>query len=111
MILLLSLYSTTTPPFSFLFFFNDTATTEIYTLSLHDALPILAGDKRFGDGLILSHHGPLGVFPRKGRRAIHGGHRAAHCTQPGSARCRAINAPSYRCWPPRWGYRTPRPHG
>src|SRR5437763_16533078 len=28
-------------PFThFLFFFNDTATTEIYTLSLHDALPI-----------------------------------------------------------------------
>src|SRR2546427_7074231 len=27
---------------SFFFFFNDTATTEIYTLSLHDALPILA---------------------------------------------------------------------
>ena len=25
----------------FYFFFNDTATTEIYTLSLHDALPIL----------------------------------------------------------------------
>src|SRR5258708_34607507 len=28
------------------FFFNDTATTEIYTLSLHDALPILAGAPR-----------------------------------------------------------------
>src|SRR5687768_18293341 len=28
--------------FSF-FFFNDTATTEIYTLSLHDALPIFGG--------------------------------------------------------------------
>src|SRR3990167_2543637 len=28
------------------FFFNDTATTEIYTLSLHDALPILKG-RRF----------------------------------------------------------------
>src|SRR5258708_21503704 len=28
------------PPFSLFFFFNDTATTEIYTLSLHDALPI-----------------------------------------------------------------------
>src|SRR6266853_6581132 len=27
--------------FVFFFFFNDTATTEIYTLSLHDALPIL----------------------------------------------------------------------
>src|SRR3712207_9207974 len=26
--------------FMFFFFFNDTATTEIYTLSLHDALPI-----------------------------------------------------------------------
>src|SRR2546430_6507634 len=28
--------------FSVFFFFNDTATTEIYTLSLHDALPISA---------------------------------------------------------------------
>src|SRR2546426_12739751 len=32
------------PPLDFsFFFFNDTATTEIYTLSLHDALPISAG--------------------------------------------------------------------
>src|SRR5690242_21179971 len=33
--------------FSIFFFFNDTATTEIYTLSLHDALPIspLMGDR------------------------------------------------------------------
>src|SRR5256885_10970547 len=30
--------------FFFFFFFNDTATTEIYTLPLHDALPILLGD-------------------------------------------------------------------
>ena len=29
------------------FFFNDTATTEIYTLSLHDALPILTDDITF----------------------------------------------------------------
>src|SRR3712207_8102724 len=28
------------------FFFNDTATTEIYTLSLHDALPISRGGRR-----------------------------------------------------------------
>src|SRR2546426_12827418 len=28
---------------AFFFFFNDTATTEIYTLSLHDALPISGG--------------------------------------------------------------------
>src|SRR2546430_15453164 len=31
------------PSTSFFFFFNDTATTEIYTLSLHDALPISLG--------------------------------------------------------------------
>src|SRR5277367_6993340 len=41
--------------FSFFFFFNDTATTEIYTLSLHDALPIQR------DGL---HH----QLPRRWRR-------------------------------------------
>src|SRR5688572_32761471 len=30
---------------SFFFFFNDTATTEIYTLSLHDALPIFRQER------------------------------------------------------------------
>src|SRR5438093_13776475 len=34
--------------FFFFFFFNDTATTEIYTLSLHDALPIC----RLGEGIM-----------------------------------------------------------
>src|SRR2546427_11554235 len=35
----------------FFFFFNDTATTEIYTLSLHDALPIFASSAaREADG-------------------------------------------------------------
>src|SRR2546430_11096589 len=33
-------------PESFFFFFNDTATTEIYTLSLHDALPICSERRR-----------------------------------------------------------------
>src|SRR5258708_15206004 len=32
----------------FFFFFNDTATTEIYTLSLHDALPIYEIDEQRG---------------------------------------------------------------
>src|SRR3712207_7431068 len=31
------------------FFFNDTATTEIYTLSLHDALPISAASASLGE--------------------------------------------------------------
>src|SRR3712207_7324447 len=35
---------------SFLFFFNDTATTEIYTLSLHDALPICTAHRGHGAG-------------------------------------------------------------
>src|SRR2546425_8270210 len=35
------------PSLFFFFFFNDTATTEIYTLSLHDALPI-SFDKQNG---------------------------------------------------------------
>src|SRR2546430_8274040 len=34
--------------FFFFFFFNDTATTEIYTLSLHDALPISGAASRLG---------------------------------------------------------------
>src|SRR5258708_9475305 len=34
-------------PTSHFFFFNDTATTEIYTLSLHDALPISSGTNGF----------------------------------------------------------------
>src|SRR2546427_7651710 len=44
-------------PFLSLFFFNDTATTEIYTLSLHDALPIcrLQAARRGHHDLL--HHG------------------------------------------------------
>src|SRR6266571_1629876 len=37
---LVSLFLSTVVVFIVFFFFNDTATTEIYTLSLHDALPI-----------------------------------------------------------------------
>src|SRR2546430_8860564 len=38
------------PFFLRLFFFNDTATTEIYTLSLHDALPISRAHRARRDG-------------------------------------------------------------
>src|SRR3712207_7845740 len=49
------------------FFFNDTATTEIYTLSLHDALPIYPGWRRALRRLRLS----LAVLPwvRAARKA------------------------------------------
>src|SRR3712207_9391007 len=38
-----SVYMSVDREYSPVFFFNDTATTEIYTLSLHDALPICEG--------------------------------------------------------------------
>src|SRR3712207_8010855 len=46
------------PHFSFFFFFNDTATTEIYTLSLPDSLPISLRRGRHAREL-----------PRRGRRS------------------------------------------
>src|SRR5438067_3068135 len=49
---------------SFLFFFNDTATTEIYTLSLHDALPIFVPYR--GDTAVLGICEP--DDPQCGRR-------------------------------------------
>src|SRR5258708_33562145 len=39
------LFTTIHRPSSVVFFFNDTATTEIYTLSLHDALPISPSER------------------------------------------------------------------
>src|SRR3989441_8548656 len=52
----------------FFFFFNDTATTEIYTLSLHDALPIWNGA---GPGKLLPH-AAHDVADRGGERYRHG---------------------------------------
>src|SRR3712207_8689307 len=61
------------------FFFNDTATTEIYTLSLHDALPILPGSD---DGL-------RGLRPRPARARV------------GARRLRADRIPRARAHRPR----------
>src|SRR3712207_9245013 len=49
----------------YFFFFNDTATTEIYTLSLHDALPILVAACQWCRyaGTPVAHHSPRGPFP------------------------------------------------
>src|SRR3712207_7445316 len=44
-----------------LFFFNDTATTEIYTLSLHDALPILEDVRELLDALGVPRVHAVGV--------------------------------------------------
>src|ERR1039457_6189302 len=45
------------PMYLFIFFFNDTATTEIYTLSLHDALPICWLREKWGVKRLLCEGG------------------------------------------------------
>src|SRR2546430_8489398 len=66
---------------TFFFFFNDTATTEIYTLSLHDALPILNanGGTLAAADANQSDAGKLGDFLREGgvRQVFHLGKRKA----------------------------------
>src|SRR5689334_23793806 len=56
--------------FSSLFFFNVTATTEIYTLSLHDALPICSHRRHAGRNVPV-----LGAGERQQRTAIDRGLR------------------------------------
>src|SRR5256885_3809718 len=52
------------PSFIFIFFFNDTATTEIYTLSLHDALPIYSAHGECADpGVTRRQNRPHQVVP------------------------------------------------
>src|SRR5258708_40188517 len=58
------LFSSASHSFSFFFFFNDTATTEIYTLSLHDALPICRGQHGH------DRPGPGRVGPDRQRSAL-----------------------------------------
>src|SRR3712207_7217335 len=57
-----------------LFFFNDTATTEIYTLSLHDALPICEHLHRAAERTRGRRHAGDRHPQRSGRRAV-GHHR------------------------------------
>src|SRR2546426_12573958 len=63
-----------------IFFFNDTATTEIYTLSLHDALPICARRhlEETGDpgGRHQGGHGDLHDRDLPRERRVHPGERA-----------------------------------
>src|SRR3712207_8210377 len=64
-----------------LFFFNDTATTEIYTLSLHDALPISRGARR-RDAAVPHRRPRPARDPGHGRPGDRGRNRA---TRPGAA--------------------------
>src|SRR3712207_7886032 len=77
------------------FFFNDTATTEIYTLSLHDALPISRRQARPGPRAPLHRAGggrrggraerPVGGIGGRGRRGARGGRRDRKSTRLNSS--------------------------
>src|SRR3712207_7371994 len=54
----------------FLFFFNDTATTEIYTLSLHDALPISYPTAPMLLGISMSRINEVSTAGRKSRSSF-----------------------------------------
>src|SRR6266446_3666904 len=53
----------------FIFFFNDTPTTEIYTLSLHDALPILRRLQRGVQRPAVRDQGDVGTRPAEDRKS------------------------------------------
>src|ERR1035441_680343 len=79
----------------FFFFFNDTATTEIYTLSLHDALPI-SGFPAYGSNDI---HNSRPVYGLSNGSAHVGARPSTHTAKWGSrwSRCLPGHRPTPQC--------------
>src|SRR5256885_13119316 len=76
----------------FFFFFNDTATTEIYTLSLHDALPIsvLAAGRwpvRIGKLILLA---PAIMFAKEGHHLLPQSRRSEEHTSELQSPCNLV---------------------
>src|SRR5258706_15470893 len=67
------MFASSTRPSRFFFFFNDTATTEIYTLSLHDALPISRMAASRLPGKPLADIGGVAMIVRVLRQALAAG--------------------------------------
>src|SRR5256885_8358983 len=77
----------------FFFFFNDTATTEIYTLSLHDALPISrAGAPRLGGARVRAlRSGTAGRSPVRGTtRLLRSEEHTSELQSPCNLVCRLL---------------------
>src|SRR3712207_7593001 len=71
------------------FFFNDTATTEIYTLSLHDALPIFPEELRpHRQG----RHLRPAAAPRRGHPARAAGLEGVRADRPGDRKSTRLNS-------------------
>src|SRR3712207_9080899 len=89
-----------------MFFFNDTAATEIYTLSLHDALPISLADAQ---AALAAHDHAVGGRAQHPRESAFGLH-ARHDRAEGLAHALAEPHGRRRLFPP--AHRAPagRPH-
>src|SRR2546426_3754638 len=72
-----------------IFFFNDTATTEIYTLSLHDALPISNLRDRAARRLAVFHAGIRGRR-QSGRQAPRSEEHTSELQSPCNLVCRLL---------------------
>src|SRR2546422_7687304 len=76
----------------FFFFFNDTATTEIYTLSLHDALPISRQRRQLRDlRRVVARRGP-GREPRRRAHDRHGDRRRDRARRAGDRKSTRLNS-------------------
>src|SRR6266487_2872194 len=84
----------------FFFFFHDTATTEIYTLSLHDALPIFhcarGGKDDVGQQVLVLQHVLLQYIRHGRHREVIGGGDFALTLRPEHAELRAVRNEGHR---------------
>src|SRR5258707_3195946 len=71
------------PTFPSFFFFNDKATTEIYTLSLHDALPIYPGRRQSSSPRPVNTRGSVAHAPcsRHGAAGVHRARSEEHTSE------------------------------
>src|SRR5256885_6421301 len=80
------IHTTSPTNFTFFFFFNDTATTEIYTLPLHDALPICPSTH----SAIRPRSSSIGRGPSHSRRARAICHRSEEHTSELQSPCNLV---------------------
>src|SRR3712207_8124325 len=100
------------------FFFNDTATTEIYTLSLHDALPIYTNKQKVEFQALVALNAARMYFQEKNFKSAHESflkvykdHRSEEHTSELQSRqylvccvlleTNSLNATSWKDWPSR----------
>src|SRR2546426_12318406 len=88
-----------------IFFFNDTATTEIYTLSLHDALPISGDVRLHGNGGEMDRVPGRVVRHRGSVRGWHPARRDRHLRLPGPGAGGDAHDPWPRAGGPHPGHR------